>query len=223
MEVREQLLRAAVKVYSTAGTRGATTRRIAQEAGVNEVTLFRHFGSKEALLRDAVQTIYDHSVLTRLPADPTDPESELMQWSRHHHQFLVRIRAMLRTSMAEFAEHPEHVDQACKLPIRIADELHAYLIRLRARGLARGAWNARAASALLMGALFGDATQRDVMPRRFPYSEPQAVRHYVKLFLTAIGTRPETETPPQATARAARGKARRRGGSTMKRGIENHE
>jgi AcrR family transcriptional regulator len=189
MEIREQLLRAAVKVYSTAGTRGATTRRIAQEAGVNEVTLFRHFGSKDALLRDAVQTIYDHSVLTRLPADPVDPEEELMEWCRHHHQFLVRIRSMLRTSMAEFAEHPEHVAQACKLPLRIADELHSYLLRLRSKGLAHGTWNARAATALLMGALFGDATQRDIMPQRFPYSEREAVRHYVKLFLTAIGMR----------------------------------
>jgi AcrR family transcriptional regulator len=204
MEIREQLLRAAVKVYSTAGTRGATTRRIAQEAGVNEVTLFRHFGSKDALLRDAVQTIYDHSVLTRLPADPVDPERELMQWCSHHHQFLVHIRSMLRTSMAEFAEHPEHVAQACKLPIRIADELHAYLVRLRTRGLAAGTWNARAASALLMGALFGDATQRDVMPRRFPYSEQEAVKHYVKLFLTAIGTRQNTNV------RAGQGSRKRR-------------
>ena len=204
MEIREQLLRAAVKVYSTAGTRGATTRRIAEEAGVNEVTLFRHFGSKEALLRDAVQTIYDHSVLTRLPADPVDPGSELMQWCRHHHQFLVHIRSILRTSMAESVEHPEHVAQACKLPISIADELHAYLLKLRAKGLARGAWNARAASALLMGALFADATQRDMMPRRFPYSEREAVRHYVKLFLTAIGMRQKRTPAARAVKNAAR-------------------
>jgi AcrR family transcriptional regulator len=204
MEIREQLLRAAVKVYSTAGTRGATTRRIAEEAGVNEVTLFRHFGSKEALLRDAVQTIYDHCVLTRLPADPVDPGSELMQWCRHHHQFLVHIRSILRTSMAESAEHPEHVAQACKLPISIADELHAYLLKLRAKGLARGAWNARAASALLMGALFADATQRDMMPQRFPYSEREAVRHYVKLFLTAIGMRQKRTPPARGVKNAAR-------------------
>ena len=40
MEARDQLLQAALKVYAESGTRGATTRRIAQEAGVNEVTLF---------------------------------------------------------------------------------------------------------------------------------------------------------------------------------------
>src|SRR5574339_309511 len=54
MDAREQLLQAALKVYSTSGVRGATTKRIAQAAGVNEVTLFRHFGSKDALLQEAL-------------------------------------------------------------------------------------------------------------------------------------------------------------------------
>ena len=189
MVAREQLLNAALKVYSTAGTRGATTRRIAQEARVNEVTLFRHFGSKDALLRDAVQIIYDRAVVKRLPDAPRNPELELTEWCRSHHRFLIRIRSMLRISMAEFAEHPEHGRHACELPVRIADELHQYLLRLRARGLARGRWNARAATALLMGAVFQDATQRDIMPGRFPASARESVRQYVGLFLTAINAR----------------------------------
>ncbi|MEO7475110.1 MAG: TetR family transcriptional regulator, partial [Gemmatimonadales bacterium] len=39
MNVRDQLLTAAARVYAEVGYRGATTRRIAQEAGVNEITL----------------------------------------------------------------------------------------------------------------------------------------------------------------------------------------
>lgn len=189
MDVREQLLQAALKVYSTAGTRGATTRRIAREAGVNEVTLFRHFGSKDALLRGAVQSIYDRRVPLRLPKDPADPERELTEWCRLHHEFLVHIRSLLRISMAECAEHPEHVRETCKLPIRVANELHDYLLRLRAKGMAQGAWNARAATALLMGAVFHDAIERDIMPERYPYAARVAVRQYVGLFLTGIGVR----------------------------------
>jgi AcrR family transcriptional regulator len=187
VDAREQLLQAAIRVYSTAGTRGATTRRIAREAGVNEVTLFRQFGSKEALLRGAIQSIYDREVLRPLPDAPVDPTRELTAWCRVHHEFLIRIRSMLRISMAEFAEHPEHMTEACKLPVSVANELHDYLIRLRAKGLAHGRWNARAASALLMAAVFEDAMQRDIMPERFPYAERVAVRHYVGLFLAAIG------------------------------------
>src|SRR6185437_17057975 len=47
MDIRERLLGAAAQVYAEAGYRGATTRRIAHEAGVSEITLFRQFGSKE--------------------------------------------------------------------------------------------------------------------------------------------------------------------------------
>ena len=74
MDVREQLLEAAVKVFAIAGFRGATTRRIAQEAGVNEVTLFRQFGSKEGLILEAVlrsvERLQDEAVLPTVPANP---------------------------------------------------------------------------------------------------------------------------------------------------------
>ena len=55
MENRQRSLDAAARIYGEAGFRGATTRRIAAEAGVNEVTLFRIFGSKASLLAEAVQ------------------------------------------------------------------------------------------------------------------------------------------------------------------------
>src|SRR5246127_4425322 len=52
---REHLLDAAAQTFSRDGIQGATTREIARGAGVNEVTLFRHFKSKEQLLRAVLQ------------------------------------------------------------------------------------------------------------------------------------------------------------------------
>ena len=49
MKAKEKLLRAAVKVFSEKGFSGASTREIAKRAGVNPVTLFRTFASKEQL------------------------------------------------------------------------------------------------------------------------------------------------------------------------------
>ena len=49
-ETRERILAAAREVIATKGKRGATTREIADVAGVNEATFFRHFGTKEALI-----------------------------------------------------------------------------------------------------------------------------------------------------------------------------
>jgi AcrR family transcriptional regulator len=55
LENRSRIIEAAARIYAAHGYRGATTRRIAEEAGVNEVTLFRQFGSKSALLDAMVE------------------------------------------------------------------------------------------------------------------------------------------------------------------------
>lgn len=186
-DVREHLLQAALRVYAVSGLRGATTRRIAQEAGVNEVTLFRHFGSKDALIHEALAW-ESHRVLdsVELPAVPVDPEAELMEFCARQHRDLWASRALIRTCMAEFAENPEPARLACESPNRIADALQAYLRRLRDAGLARGDWSPRAASAMLMGTVFADAMGRDCMPDRFLPAD-EAIRQYVRLFLRAIG------------------------------------
>jgi AcrR family transcriptional regulator len=73
MDVRQRLMEAALRVFEESGSRGATTRRIAAEAGVNEITLFRHFGSKGALLVEALRATARCELEDRLPADPRDP------------------------------------------------------------------------------------------------------------------------------------------------------
>src|ERR1044071_5467879 len=107
MDARELLLEAALKVYAEHGTRGATTRRIAHAAGVNEVTLFRQFGSKEGLLR--------------APLETSERAAELTEFCRHHHQVLHQSRSVIRKCMGEFEEHPETTRTACQLPVKIAD------------------------------------------------------------------------------------------------------
>ena len=42
-------------------------------AGVNEITIFRQFGSKEALLREAMVLMTQSVGLTTLPEEPVDP------------------------------------------------------------------------------------------------------------------------------------------------------
>jgi AcrR family transcriptional regulator len=187
MDAREQLLQAALKVYAASGSRGATTRRIAQEAGVNEVTLFRHFGSKDALLHEALAWKAAQALDCRLPEQPADPETELLEFCTRYHAALWKSRDLIRVCMGEFADFPEATHAACRAPGVVADALQDYLERLRARGLASGGWEPRAAAAMLMGTLFSDVMGRDCMPHRYPDGDAQAIRQYVSLFLRAIG------------------------------------
>ena len=89
--------------------------------------------------------------------------------------------------MGEFEEHPDNCTHGMQASIRIANDLSGYLGRVREKGLASGEWDARAATAMLMGAIFSDAMGRDTTPERYPYSMRDAVERYVDLLLNAIG------------------------------------
>lgn len=53
---KQQLLEATLKLISEKGYLRATTREIALEAGVTELTLFRNFGSKERLFEELLNS-----------------------------------------------------------------------------------------------------------------------------------------------------------------------
>jgi len=63
-EGREALLRAAVRVVATSGLRNLTYRSVAREAGVTHGLVAHHFGSRDALLEEALQYSLQVSVDT---------------------------------------------------------------------------------------------------------------------------------------------------------------
>jgi AcrR family transcriptional regulator len=187
VNVREQLLEAAARVYAEAGYRGATTRRIAREAGVNEITLFRQFGSKETLLHEAIARAGAEIESFRLPDEPHDPERELTAWARGYLAHLADRRALIRTCMGEMREHPDVISSIDRPPSRAASALARYLRRLRQRKIATAVFDERVAAAMLMGTLFGDAMGRDILPEMFARGVEASLREYVRLFLRAVG------------------------------------
>jgi outer membrane protein TolC len=186
MEIKNRILDAAIRVFAETGYRGATTRRIAQVADVNEVTLFRHFGSKEELLQQALQQVSLEEADIALPEEPVDPERELTTWARTQHAHIMRMSSVIRTCMGESEEHPELARCAQNRPMRVANELSGYLKKLQKRGLADAHLDVPTATAMLMGALFNDALGRSVMPDLFKQPASTAPARYVKLFLKAV-------------------------------------
>jgi AcrR family transcriptional regulator len=203
VNVRDQLLEAAARVYAEVGYRGATTRRIAREAGVNEVTLFRHFGSKESLLLEAVARAGAEIESVGLPDEPGNPERELTAWARGYLAHLADRRALIRTCMGEMREHPGVISSIDKPPARAAGALARYLRRLRQRKIATAPFDERVAAAMLMGTLFGDAMGRDILPEMFARDVEASLREYVRLFLRAVGALPAGASEVPGSARGA--------------------
>jgi len=187
MDRRHEILAAAAEVFAQHGFLGATTRRIAEAAGVNEVTIFRIFGSKEVLIREAMQHDTVSVGITTLPAVPVDPVRELTAWSE---AFITHLRlrsSIIRKTMSEIEERPEIGLCASHVPKRASAALCQYFDALKREGLAAEDFDSLTAAAVLMGAIFGDAMGRGMMPEVMPQPEGKAAEMYTIFLLRAIG------------------------------------
>ncbi len=193
MELRDRILQAAAALYAETGFRGATTRRIAERAGVNEITLFRHFGSKTRLLHEAVKCAGAATNLCELTARPSDPRAELTEWALLTHRGLYLHASLIRTAMAEIEERPDFMPPGQGPTVWAGIALHRYLERLREAGRLRPGVDLDAATTMFMGTLFSDGVTRDILAQLYPKTPEQSIEQYVELFLHALGVE---ETKP---------------------------
>ena len=203
---RHRILHAAARVYAQHGWRGATTRRIAEEAGVNEVTIFRQFGSKDALLDTAMRECARLEQEATLPHEPVHPERELFQWVYAHHSAMSAMRDIIRQMMSDATERPETATCAAEGPSGAVAQLRQYAVQLRRRGWiqepeATRPGDVRAAVTMLMGALFADALNRETMPAIFTQSVDDSLHGYVRIFLRGIGVAAEPSAQQSRTSR----------------------
>lgn len=214
MASRDKLLAAAARIYGESGFRGSTTRRIADEAGVNEVTLFRLFGSKSALIAEALR---EHAPRATdrigLPDEPTDPETELSAWCETQLALLRTARSMIRKAMGEIEEHPEMAPCMSEGTMCAFLELRDYGMKLKHRGAAISDREVSAAATMLISALFADAMGREMMPTLYPQPESDAAALYARIFLRAVGC---GERDSRAPARSPRPRQRARGTTTRR-------
>lgn len=209
MDMREKLLHAAARVFARTGFRGATTRLIAQEAGVNEITLFRHFGSKEALIQAALAHIGLGVGLVKLPDNPTNPGRELNEWATAKFTHFYEQRSLVRRVLGEVDERPDILALINEKPDGSACELREYLEPLQKRGLIDAKGDLETASCMLIGAIFTEAITRDILPDMYKQSADETIGRYVHLFLRSLGLRSRpAQRPKVKRANRVRSRAR---------------
>jgi AcrR family transcriptional regulator len=184
---RSRILAAAAHVFAQHGAAGATTRRIAERAEVNEVTLFRLFGSKEALLDAAVHASAARERPAALPASPADPLRELTAWCAAE---LARLRGsaeLLRQCFAEAGEHAAHVHDAGGAIGAGAGVLREYVARLAERSPLGAPADREVAVTMLASTIVADALGRDALPGVHTTPAADVPERYARGFLRMLG------------------------------------
>ncbi len=103
---RASLLRSSLELLAERGYKGATTREIAARAGVSEVTLFRHYASKEELVREAIGRI-SPPVEQIIPAQVEDLEAAFLELVRNIEALIEANQAFVIRLLPELMRHPE--------------------------------------------------------------------------------------------------------------------
>jgi AcrR family transcriptional regulator len=186
---RTRLLEAATEVFAREGVAGATTREIARVAGVNEVTLFRHFQNKEQLLAAVVgqATRLQVEALTHQEEWTQDLPIDLTHYAWLYNTMLEEYEALIRTFIGEAKRHPEaarRVLAEAAQPLR--EKLMAYLQSGVERGTVRADVDLKVAVDLFTGMLLSGMLRRSATPTSLGYSRESYLSHCVELFVRGI-------------------------------------
>src|SRR5664279_3183512 len=160
-ETRARILAAAKAIYEQNGTRGTTTREVAERAGVNEATVFRHFGNKHALLvamrESACPVAVFESVLASLGDDLT---SNLRAIARSMIEFMHARRALMCISLAEDAQADGASVPEWRGPMEIMQRLEGFFAERIGSGQIRG--DAHRLAVYFMGMCFSYVIARKI-------------------------------------------------------------
>jgi AcrR family transcriptional regulator len=153
---KERLLEATLRLISKKGYLGATTREIAQQAGVTELTLFRHFGSKERLFEEVLNRYTFLPRLRRLL-----PELEGLPYDGALRVVGIRFletlkerKSLIRIMLSEINLYPEKIRGLHNSFINeLIKTLAGYLRSLKKKNMLRG-FSPEIAARAFLGMIF---------------------------------------------------------------------
>lgn len=138
-DTEDKILDATIKLLDKVGWKGATTKRIAAEAGVNEVTLFRKFQNKELLLK-AAKKRNANKFLEELESlfsidDSGDIENYLITIWENASKIIAKRINLIRISMEEVRGIPIEEKVLPKISKMIIDHLASYFQKQINKGI----------------------------------------------------------------------------------------
>ncbi|MBX6350942.1 MAG: helix-turn-helix transcriptional regulator [Clostridia bacterium] len=170
-------MEAALAVFAERGLRGATTRAIAERAEVAELTLFRHFGSKLALLREAVQNF---SPPVAVPTPTDDVVADLRTLLAGYMRTIQYKEGLVLRLISELIRHPDLLSE--RPPRGLAKLVHGVVGLVRHHQRAGRLWGAEPPEAMAL-AFVGPVLARFLADRVLGVSFPFDPERYVEGFL----------------------------------------
>jgi len=186
-DTRERIIAAAREVIRRKGKRGATTREIADVAGVNEATLFRHFGNKDALIIAVAKASCPDGKLRDVVATLGGPiEADLVKIARAMTEQLESMKDMIRWSLVETDyENSVFAKETWRPQTAVRSAMTDYMAVCVARGALEG--NPEDLAEFFMGMVFARVMASEKFPDSRLFSDTDyALSYIVNVFLNGV-------------------------------------
>jgi AcrR family transcriptional regulator len=126
-DTRSKIIQAASNLFAERGYAGTTTRSIAERADVNEVTLFRHFGTKENLAREIMSQYGGQAIAEKLSHHLTgDYRQDLLLIGKTLLQVMHDRNDAMRMAICEAGNFPEFREVVADNPRQLRMMLARY-------------------------------------------------------------------------------------------------
>ena len=136
-ETKERILDAAIHLMCKKGFSSTSVREIAAEAGVSEMTLFRKFKNKQAILGEITDKYTKTFSSSKIFAETWtyDLETDLKNLSRTYQDFMNKHKDIVRLAYKESGVHDEISEGLTENPKLMRNHLSLYLNDMQSKGL----------------------------------------------------------------------------------------
>jgi AcrR family transcriptional regulator len=184
-DTRQRILEAAAQVFAEQGYARATTRALAAAAGVNEVTLFRRFGSKQNLFAAVIDEYAASAMATTFEAQLTgEYHQDLLMMGNHLMQLLLERGDAVRLMLCEAAHFPDVRQVLAQNPRQLRQVLAGYLERQMEQGRVR-TLHAEATAQAFWGMFFAYGISLGILAEPVSPEIPaeDMLAHFVDIFV----------------------------------------
>lgn len=189
---REKLLKAAQKLISERGYRGATTRQIASQAGVAECTLFKHFSSKAELFRVMMEkyggSLQIKELMDKVWESEFSNQESLKLIGVEFYGMLQRHKSYIKIVHLEMHNYPVEIGSTQnKLQHDFMQAFIDYFGMLRKKGLLRDV-SVEATAELFVGGIYFYFLRQEILSgRTVPRSEfEKRIEEFVEPLISGI-------------------------------------
>ncbi len=200
VERRQQIIQAAIELFSRHGFRGTTTREIAEAVGISEAALFKYFATKEDLYTAIIETKARTDEVIALAAQAAarrDDAGVFQAVGLHFLEEVQRDASLMRLLLFSALEGHELSEMFFRSRVR---RMHEFLAEYIRAGTAAGRFrplDPLLAARAFLGMVFHNLLIHELfgVKREPTQGVREVVETFVVLFLRGLQTGAPAEAP----------------------------